>query len=85
MESNNKKVVFEKPSNQNYNTRVKLQLLIDAHAIYDGLVTGEHYEWQKAGSIVSVDSRDSVSLLEKHIKTQSCCNQHDSRVFQQVD
>lgn len=80
MESN-KKVVIEKSLKQNYNSRVKLQSLLDAHVIYDGPITGEHYEWQKAGSIVSVDEKDSILLLEKRIKSQSCCSQSDNAIF----
>jgi hypothetical protein len=80
-----KKAVVETKSNAPYNSSVKLQLCIDAHAIYDGQVTGRHYDWARAGSVVAVDSRDAPALLEKRIITQSCCNTGNISVFQIVD
>lgn len=75
----------EQDAPRTYNSSVKLQLMRDAHVVYDGPETGKHYEWQRAGSIVAVDSQDAPKLLEKRIKAQSCCNGSDNPVFQIVD
>lgn len=64
---------------------VKLQSMMDARLSYDGLVTGKHYEWAKAGSVVAVDADDAPALLEKRIVAQSCCNGSNNAVFQKVD
>ena len=66
-------------------TSVKLQLNIDAHATYTGQVTGKQYEWARAGSIAVVDSLDAAYLLEKRIKSQSCCNGSDVAVFLEIN
>lgn len=75
----------EQPVKEPYNSSVKLQLCIDAHASYVGKVTQRQYDWARAGSIVAVDSLDAPYLLEKRIKSQSCCNVSDNAVFQEVD
>jgi len=80
------KLPVEQTSNPKYNQdSVKLQLNIDAHASYDGQKTGKHYEWARAGSIVAVDSLDAPYLLEKRIKSQSCCNGSDVAVFLEIN
>ncbi len=66
-------------------TSVKLQSLLDAHIHYTGQVTGKSYEWVRAGSVVVVDAKDAPALLQKRIKTQSCCNQSDNAIFQRLD
>lgn len=79
-------VAVEQPAPKPYNSiSVKLQLCIDAHASYDGEVSGRHYDWARAGSIVAVDATDAPKLLEKRIKAQSCCSGSDNPVFQIVD
>jgi hypothetical protein len=76
-------VPVEQSASTPYNsTSVKLQLCIDAHAIYNGEVSGRHYEWARAGSVVVVDALDAPKLLEKRIKAQSCCSGSDNPVFQ---
>jgi hypothetical protein len=81
-----KEVIVEQPAPRLYNsTSVKLQSLIDAHVLYTGKVTSRQYEWARAGSIVAVDSLDAPTLLEKRIKTQSCCSESDVAVFQKID
>ena len=65
-------------------TSVKLQSLRDAHVHYDGQVTKRHYEWIRAGSVVDVDILDAPILLEKRIKSQSCCNSTDTAIFQRL-
>lgn len=80
-----KEVVVEQAPKETYNSNVKLQSLRDAHIQYDGQVTGEHYEWMRAGSIQAVDALDAPYLLEKRIKAQSCCSGSDMPIFQTVD
>lgn len=80
-----KEVVVEQAPKETYNSSVKLQSLVDARLLYDGRVSGKHYEWQRAGSIQAVDAVDAPDLLSKHIKTQSCCSGSDSAVFQIID
>lgn len=79
------KVQVEKPVIADTIKYVRLQLMIDAHAHYDGKVSGRHYEWQRAGSVTPVQAEDAPYLLERRIKAQSCCNQSDNPVFQVVD
>jgi len=71
----------------NYNKEVKLQSQMDARLLYDGLVTGKHYEWQRAGSIVVVDAQDAPYLLEKKLNAHSCCggSSPDQSVFAVVE
>lgn len=80
-----KEVAVEQPASRTYNSSVKLQSLRDAHIQYTGQVTGKSYEWIRAGSIQVVDALDAPYLLEKRIKTQSCCSGNDVAVFQQID
>lgn len=80
-----KEVAVEQDAPKMYNSSVKLQSLRDARLLYDGRVSGKHYEWQRAGSIQVVDALDAPDLLSKHIKTHSCCSGSDVAVFQQVD
>ncbi len=79
-------LAVEQPVKEPYNsTSVKLQSNLDARVLYTGRETGKSYEWARAGSIVAVDSLDAPYLLEKRIKSQSCCNVSDNAVFQEVD
>jgi hypothetical protein len=80
------KDVVELPSKKSYNSSsVKLQSQIDAHIHYTGQVTSRQYEWARAGSIVPVDVLDAPYLLEKRIKSQSCCSGSDLVIFIQVN
>ncbi|HET8685828.1 MAG TPA: hypothetical protein VFM18_04095 [Methanosarcina sp.] len=79
------KDLFEEAPKPLYNETVKLQLLLDAHVLYTGSETGKQYEWARAGSVVAVDALDAPVLLEKRIKSQSCCNTSDNAVFQKID
>lgn len=78
-------VAVEKPSTSVTLIPVKLQSQIDARISYTGQVTQRQYYWARAGSVVSVDSLDAPYLLEKRIKSQSCCNSSDVAVFIQID
>ncbi len=70
-----------------YNKDVKLQSLIDARLSYDGRISGKHYVWDKAGSVVAVDALDAPYLLEKRIKSLACCSGDNvnQAIFQAVD
>lgn len=83
-ETNHQERVVKTPTPDTI-TNVKLQSMLDAHIHYTGQVTGKSYEWVRAGSVVAVDSRDVPALLQKRIKTQSCCNQSDNAIFQSID
>lgn len=80
-----KKPAFEQTSTPPYNLTVKLQSMLDARILYTGQATGKSYEWVRAGSVVVVDAKDAPALLQKRIKTQSCCNGSDNAIFQQID
>lgn len=81
-----KEVTVEQPATKTYNSSsVKLQSLMDARLSYTGEVTKRQYLWERAGSIVEVDSKDALYLLSKRIKTQSCCSGSDVAVFQKID
>lgn len=65
------------------NRTVKIQSLLDAHVIYDGQVTGQHYEWGGAGTIVTVDEQDVPELLSKRRGKKPCCgNSEQPPIFQ---
>jgi hypothetical protein len=82
-----KEVIVEQPTPKVYNSpSVKLQSLMDARLHYTGEVTKRQYVWDRAGSIMEVDSKDALYLLSKRIKTQSCCSgSSDVAVFQKID
>jgi len=52
---------------------VKLRSCYDARLQYKGQVTGKLYSWNKAGSVVEVDSLDSEYLLAKRLGAKPCC------------
>ena len=62
--------------------KVKVQSLIDAHLYYTGQVSGQLYEWNKAGAIVEVDEKDVPELLQKRLGKKTCCGSGDNKVFQ---
>lgn len=81
-----KEVIVEQPAPKPYNSAsVKLVSLRDARISYTGEVTKRQYLWERAGSMVEVDSKDAPYLLSKRIKTQSCCSESDVAVFQKID
>lgn len=79
-----KELPVETLQNKGYNETVKLQSLRDAHIFYTGQTTGKLYEWNRAGSVVEIDILDAPTLLEKRIKSQSCCNSSDTAIFQRL-
>ena len=67
------------------NTEKLVQSLVDAHFIYDGQVSGRHYEWPFGGSQVNVDERDIPELLSKRLGGKTCCGSGDgNRIFKLV-
>lgn len=63
---------------------VRLRSLRSATVKYTGLVTGKQYEWEKAGSVVEVDSLDSETLLAKRTKSSCCGNPNGTPIFELV-
>ena len=53
--------------------RVLLQSKFPAKIRLTGLVTGEQYVWENAGSVVEVASEDVPNLLEKKVGRTACC------------
>lgn len=72
--------------NAEYNyVRKSIRSMIDARIVYDGAVTGEHYEWSRAGAVVSVDARDVPELLAKRLGSRSCCGTSDgNQIFELI-
>ncbi len=56
-------------------TYVLIQSLIDSRLIYDGEITGRHYEWSRSGETQQVDEKDAPALLKKRIGERSCCGE----------
>lgn len=80
-----KKTVASKVTSDYNYVRKSIRSLIDARIIYDGAITGEHYEWSGAGAVVSVDERDVLELLAKRLGSQSCCGANDgNHVFELI-
>lgn len=73
-------VADAKVSDYNY-IRKSLRSRIDAHIVYYGTVTGEKYEWSRAGAIASVDERDVPELLTKRLGAGSCCGTSNSNII----
>lgn len=62
-----------------------VQSLIDSHFIYSGRISGQRYEWVRAGAIVSVEESDVPYLLEKRLGGSLCCGNRDgNRIFELV-
>lgn len=73
-----------KTTEYNY-VRRSIRSMVEARIRYVGAISGEQYEWPRAGSVVSVDERDVPELLAKRLGTQSCCGANDSnRVFDEL-
>lgn len=67
------------------NTTKRIQSLMDAHLIYDGQVSGRHYEWTRAGAIVEVDILDVPELIAKRLGGKTCCgNEGGNSIFEIV-
>lgn len=65
-------------------------ILISVVAVYPAIlkytspVTGKSYQWNGAGDVQQVDSRDVQSLLERRIGRRGCCgsaNTNGNKVF----
>jgi len=53
---------------------VKIVLLQPIKLIAPGLVTGNIYEWNGAGSVVEVDEQDAEELLKKRTRPCQTCS-----------
>lgn len=60
---------------------IKIQSLIESHIIYSGQVTGQRYEWSKAGAIVEVNELDVPELLAKRLGGSTCCGNKGGNVI----
>ena len=58
-----------------YNSYRKIQSQIDSKLVYTGRVSGELYEWQRAGDIIAVRDEDVPELLSKRIGERTCCGE----------
>lgn len=67
-----KETVADSPQDAKISVTVALQSLFPAHLKYIGL-SGQVYEWQKAGDVVHVNEEDVPTLLSKKIGRASCC------------
>jgi len=79
--------VLEETDNVPYNDRVKLRLIIGVKSFStDGPVTGEHYKWLGAGSVLEVDERDVAGLISKRLGNKVCCggDENSNRIFEIV-
>ena len=52
--------------------KTNLKLTYPVRYIYNSTITGERYEWNGAGSVVSVHADDVATLLGKY-KKNGCC------------
>ena len=81
-----KEVVVEKVV-EPYNSYRKIQSLIDSRLIYTGQISGEQYEWQRAGDIIAVREEDAPELLSKRIGQRACCGSEQllgNKVFEEM-
>lgn len=76
-----KEAVAQNPQETTIIKTVALQSLFPAHLKYRGL-SGQEYEWQKAGDIVTVNAEDAPELLSKRIGNRGCCGvQSDGNIL----
>lgn len=63
--------------------KINIQSLIEAHLLYDGEVSGRHYEWKRAGDTTPVLKEDVPELLSKRLGMKQCCGSQDgNKIFQ---
>lgn len=63
----------------------EIQSLIASHLIYTGQISGQQYEWLKAGEVILVDNRDVPELIAKRLGAKLCCGGgDDNRIFEIV-
>lgn len=78
------KVVFAPVKSVRYNN-LRVRSMVSAFVRYHGAVTGNEYEWPRAGAEALVDERDVPNLLSKRIGNRSCCGDSDAnRIFELV-
>lgn len=65
-------------------SRTSLQLKFPAQVTRIGLVSGEQYVWDKAGSIVSVLTEDVEQLLQLKVGDGACCGGSPNFLFERI-
>ena len=77
-------VGVEKKETKGYTDTASIQSLIDARVLVTGAVTGNQYEFAKAGTVLAIDKRDADDLLNKK-RGRACCGGTSGRnLFQLV-
>lgn len=61
-------------------SRVSLKLQYPVRYVHTSKITGERYEWNGAGSIVSVNADDASNLLSKY-RQNGCCGSSPQRIY----
>lgn len=61
-------------------SRVSLKLQYPVRYVHTSKLTGERYEWNGAGSIVSVNADDAPVLLIKY-RQNGCCGSSPQRIY----
>jgi len=61
-------------------SRVSLKLQYPVRYVHTSKLTGERYEWNGAGSIVSVNAVDVPVLLGKY-RQNGCCGSSPQRIY----
>lgn len=81
-----KKVVAQPSSEITINSTKRIQSQIDGHFLYDGRVSGKHYEWLRGGAIVDVLEEDIPELLSKRLGGSLCCgsSKDGNKIFAEV-
>ncbi len=81
-------IEVDSESNLLYNNTeelVSLRSVYDGRLVYTGQETGKRYEWDRAGSIVSVSAKDADYLLSKRFGGNPCCGGSTGRhLFEKV-
>lgn len=57
----------------NSEQRTAVVCIYPATVVRDGQITGEHYVWNGAGSVVSVRTEDVPELLSLRLGATGCC------------
>lgn len=61
-------------------SRVSLKLQYPVRYVHTSKLTGERYDWNGAGSIVSVNAVDAPVLLVKY-RQNGCCGSSPQRIY----
>lgn len=68
------------------NTTIRLRSLFPAKIKYSGHVSGQPYQWDEAGSVVTVRIEDAPYLLSKKLGSTGCCGSQSggNQLFEQI-